>query len=290
MRITLRQLELFVAIAKYGNITQAAEALYISQSAASMALAQLEKQLQAPLFERIAKKVILNNTGRALLPHVIDVLARANVIEKFSTQAPKILTGEVKIGASTTIGDYILPTIISRFINEHKAVQLMLAINNTEYIINELLKFNIDVAYIEGYCHHFSIITEKYQEDELIIFAAPRHPLACKRQLRLADLANADWILREKGSGTREIFEKAIYNKIDNLQVVLEVGSSEAVKQAVATGIGIACLSKYSLQTELKAKKLVALPADLSIKRYFYRLLHKQKYQSSLLQQFLKFK
>ena len=287
MRITFRQLELFVAIAKYSNLTQAADSLYISQSAASMALAQLERQLDRQLFERIGKKLLLNNHGKLLLPKAVEVLTRIGEIEQVTKQSATKLTGELKIGASTTIGNYVLPKAISNFIKKYDEVNLQLVVDNTQRIINEVLQFNIDVGFIEGYCHHPEIHVGKFMQDELVVIASPKHSLAGKRQLAWSDLAQAEWILREKGSGTREVFEKAIYNKIDNIKMLAELGSSEAIKQVVADGLGISCLSKLSLTSELKLKKIVILPVNLNIKRYFYCLLHHKKYQTPILQEFL---
>lgn len=286
MKITLKQLALFVAVAKNGSVTQAANELFLSQSAASMTLAELEGHLGKLLFDRIGKKLILNQQGKNLYPKALEVLARTQEIEQESLAKETGFSGSIHIGASSTIGNYLLPRIISQFITKHPKVSIKLAVANSNIIINELLKFNIDLGFIEGTCHHPEILIDAWKKDELMVFAAAKHPLAKKKKLVMADLATANWVLRESGSGTRTIFENAIYAKITNINILLELGSSEAVKQAVATGVGISCLSQLTLQEELAKKKLVALPTNLNLKRTLYALIHKNKYQTRLIEEF----
>lgn len=286
MKITLKQLALFAAIAKSGSVTVAANQLFLSQSAASMSLRELEAHLGTSLFDRIGKKLVLNEYGRNLYPKALEVLARTQEIEQEITAKEGDFTGSLNIGASSTIGNYLLPHIISKFITKHPMVKIKLTVANSNVIINELLKFNIDLGFIEGTCHDPQIVIAAWKKDELIIFSSPGHPLASQKRIHLSDLSAANWILREPGSGTREVFENAIYQKISNINLLLELGSSEAVKQAVATGIGIGCLSQLTLKEELSKKKLVALQAPLNFKRTLYMLIHKNKYQTRLIEEF----
>ena len=213
MNITLRQLEIFAAIAEQGNVTRAAEELLLSQSAASMALAEFENQLGEKLFSRSGKKLCLNESGRTLLPRVMELLARTAEIECMFASSGRELAGAVKVGASSTIGNYLITSYLGQFAQENPAVELSLEVGNTEQIIGSLLDFNIDIGYIEGLCQHPKIITRKWIRDKLVVFASPRHPLVAKKQLSIADLAAAKWILRERGSGTRVIFENALVGR-----------------------------------------------------------------------------
>ena len=290
MNITLRQLEIFAEIAEYGNVTRAAEELFISQSAASMALAEFEKQLGEKLFSRSGKKLSLNESGRTLLPRVMELLARTAEIEYMFGTDEGELAGEVKVGASSTIGNYLITRYLGLFTEKNPGVKLSLEVGNTDQIINSLLDFNIDIGYIEGLCQHPSIIAKKWIKDKLVIFASPRHHLATKSRINLADLAEAKWILRESGSGTRVIFENALAGKVDNLQIGFEFGHTEAVKDAVKNNLGISCLSRLTLTELLRDGTLVELKTPfLDLSRNFYTLVHKQKYRSAVLEEFMAF-
>ncbi len=290
MNITLRQLEIFITIAKHANVSRAAEELFLSQSAASMALAELENQLGQILFNRRSRILILNESGRAMLPQAAELLARATEIEKMFAENEASLSGQIKIGASSTIGNYLLTSYIGAFSQEYPAVELNLEVGNTDQIIRSLLEFNIDVGYIEGLCHHPQIETIPWKQDRLIVFAAPEHPLAQKRRLQLTDLSAARWILREPGSGTREIFEKALQGKVERLKIGFEFGHTEAIKHAVRNNIGISCLSQRAVADLLKLGAVVELKTPfLNLERYFYCLIHRGKYRTNLFSRFIDF-
>jgi DNA-binding transcriptional LysR family regulator len=290
MNITLRQLEIFCEIARLGHVSQAAQAASISQSAASMALAELERQLGEKLFDRYGKKIVLNDSGRQLLPDAQELLTRAHEIEHRYHPAHDGQHGDLTIGASSTIGNYLMPAIIGRFSQNRPNVQLRLNVGNTEQIIASLLACDIDVGIIEGICRDPGIETSVWRPDELVLFASPLHPLAGAEQITRRELADAQWILREKGSGTRDVFERALAGIIDSLHVRFELGHSEAVKQAVLNNLGISCLSRLTLHENLKNKTLVELKAPFfKLTRNFYLLLRKGKYRTRVLRDFLTF-
>jgi len=290
MNITLRQLEVFCAIARRNNVSRAAEKTSISQSAASMALAELERQLGEKLFDRFGKKLVLNTNGRQLFPKATDLLARANEIDGLFHPDQCGDGGDLKAGASSTIGNYLMPGLLGDFSQTCPKVQVSLHVGNTEQIIQSLLDYKIDLGLIEGICRDPNIETRTWRKDELILIAGPQHPLAGKKKLSRRDLADAQWILRERGSGTREIFERALSGKVQNLNIRYELGHTEAVKQAVKNHLGISCLSRLTLEEELKHKTLVELPAPfLSLKRDLSLLLHKGKYLTGRLEQFIQF-
>lgn len=287
MRITLKQLEVFIAIAKTENMSQAAQTLHLTQSACSMALSTLEKQLNSILFDRHSKRLTLNERGRFLLPKAISVTAQAQEMQDSMMENNKeTLAGHLIIGASLTIGNYLLPKIVGNFITLHPEVKISLKISNTESIIQQLLKFDIDMAVVEGSCHYEEIEALTWGKDELVIITAPNHPLARKDKVTRADLINSRWILRESGSGTREHFDTAFGGKIEPF---LELGHHEAIKQAVKNGLGISCLSKITIAQEIKNQELVILKTPfLKLTRNFYLLRHKNKYQTALLHEFIK--
>jgi DNA-binding transcriptional LysR family regulator len=287
MKFTIKQLEIFVTIANHEHMSQAAEQLHLTQSACSMSLSTLENQLNGPLFIRHGKKLLLNERGKVLLPKALNILGQLQEIEATMTEGKqKVLTAEITIGASSTIGNYVLPAIIGTFITEHPQVKIKLQVGNTEQIIQNLLKFTIDVGMIEGTCHAPDIDVVPWCEDELILIAAPSHPLSKKKNILRTDLYQAKWVLREQGSGTREKFEEVMQGQA---QPFLELGNTEAIKQAVQSGLGISCVSKLTVIDNLKAKKIVELKVPfLNLTRQFYILFHKQKFKTTALKKLIK--
>lgn len=289
MHITIRQLQVFLEIAAKGTVTHAAKSLHISQPAASMALADLEKQLNEVLFDRQGNRLMLNDQGRLLLPMAQDVVARiADIGDMFAVHNRK-LAGRLRVGASSTLGNYLIPQLLGEFMDSVPGVQISLDVGNTEVIIQEILDFKVDVGFVEDICQHHEIESLPWREDRLAVFCSPDYPLAKLPELQPEHLRSERWILRESGSGTRHVFEQAIANVLENIDVFLELGHSEAIKRAVESGIGISCLSVITIEEALRQGSLVELPTPfLNLNRYFYRLVHKQKYRSALLQEFLK--
>lgn len=287
MKITLRQLNVFVNVARFSNVTKAAQEISLTQSAVSMALTELEKQLGAPLFNRAGRRLLLNDYGQRVLPMAQQILAQAAEIESSFSQTPETLSGQLNIGASTTIANYLVPPVIAAMICAHPNVHVDLFDGNTQQIMDELLAYNIDVGLIEGVCHHALIDCQPWRKDRLRVFCAASHPLAGKA-VCMEDLIEAKWVLREPGSGTRAVFEMAIYGKIEPLNVVMELRRGEAIKQAVKTGIGIGCLSEMYLDSELRTGELIEVETPfLELQRDLFILRHKSHYASPLVETFL---
>ncbi len=279
MHYTLRQLEVFLAAAHTENITRAAEQLSMSQSAASSALKDLEQQFSIQLFDRIGKRLQINELGRALRPQAEALLDQARALEQGFRRHDQV--GELNVGATLTIGNYLAVDIMAEFINRHPAAKVQLNVANTAMISQQVLNFDLDIGLIEGELHHPDLEVTRWREDELQIFCSAKHPLATKKNLTDADLLAAQWILREGGSGTRQAFDRAIHELLPELNIRLELQHTEAIKRAVETGLGIGCLSTLSLQTAFDSGRLVPLTAaNRDFKRYFYFILHRQKYRS----------
>ncbi|MDF3030473.1 MAG: LysR family transcriptional regulator [Moraxellaceae bacterium] len=287
MRITLKQLEVFIAVAQAGNVTRASESLNITQSATSMALADFESQLGRKLFDRIGKRLQLNDSGRLLLPKALDAVARVADIEHMAA-SDQAMIGPLRIGASLTIGNYMMPGLIGSFMKACPGAQLTLEVANTKHIVEALEQFHIDLGFIEGFCHEPALEVLPWCHDELVVFAAPSHPLAQKKKVTETDLANADWILREPGSGTREVFDNAVLGRIHRINLLLEFGHTEAIKHAVASGIGIGCASRRTLEDAFRTGSVVPLATPfLDLKRELYVLIHRQKFRTQGLERFL---
>lgn len=291
MRITLKQLAVFVAVAQHGTVTRAANELNLTQSATSMALSDFEGQLDCLLFDRIGKRLQLNDLGRKLLAHAINTVAHAHELESVARgQGDKV--GSLKIGASLTVGNYLMPPLIASFMREHPQCQLSLEIANTSQIILALEQFELDVGFIEGFCHAPNLEVIPWKSDELVVFAAPTHPLTqlqYTQALCEADFNEVQWILREAGSGTREVFDNAVIGRLAQTQVLLELGHTEAIQRVVASGLGVGCASRLSLTEALQTGTLTILETPFwNLKRQLFMLIHKQKYRTYGVESFIR--
>ncbi|WP_202302950.1 DNA-binding transcriptional regulator YeiE [Dryocola clanedunensis] len=285
MHITLRQLEVFAEVLKSGSTTQASQMLALSQSAVSAALADLEGQLGVQLFDRVGKRLVVNEHGRLLYPRVVGLLEQAGEIEQLFREA----NGAIRVYASSTIGNYILPEMIARYRRDFPALPLEMSVGNSQDVINAVADFRVDIGLIEGPSHMTELVTEPWLEDELVVFAAPSAPLL-KEPVTLESLAKQQWILREKGSGTREIVDYLLLSHLPQFHLGMELGNSEAIKHAVRHGLGISCLSRRVIQEQLETGSLVEVEVPLpKLKRTLYRIHHRQKHISNALQRFLRY-
>jgi DNA-binding transcriptional LysR family regulator len=285
MQITLRQLEIFAAICQEGSITQAASRIGLSQAATSQALAELEKQLGHRLFDRNGRRLKQNATGRELLPDAIELLDRARDIEQGASSGPL----HIRIAASLTVGNYMLPSLIGRFVRRSPGTRFQMAIENTESVLAEVRQLKSDVGWVEGHARDPQLHSVPWREDQLVIIAGPHHPLA-GRKASAQQLAEASWVLRERGSGTREVFEQAITGKFGLTNIPLELGGIDAIKRAVSCGAGLSCISRSTIELEVKAGQLALVRVPwLELRRQITMLLHRQKYLDRGLRQFLRF-
>lgn len=279
LHTTLRQFEIFVAIAQKGSVTGAAAAIGVTQSAASMALADFERQLGTRLFDRVGKRLALNGDGRLLYPKAVEMVERAQAMEGLFTSAGRAVN--LRLGASTTIGNYLLPRLIGQLHAQRPGSQIGMEVGNTRQVIAALLNFEIDVGFVEGPCMHPDIDATVWQEDELAVCTLPDDALARPGGATVESLRQAGWILREPGSGTREVVEQLLTSQLGDIRLVMALGGTEAIKRAVESGIGISCLSRTALAGEIERGKLAALDTPfLKLTRSLHILLHKQKYRT----------
>jgi DNA-binding transcriptional LysR family regulator len=259
LRLTLRQLEVFAALAHTGSTRAAADRVARSQSAASTALAALESAIGAPLFDRTGRRLVVNESGRALLPLTISLLEQAAELQSLFTRHPP---APLRMASSFTIGEYLLPALIARWKQANPQASARLVIGNTREVIDAVVRFDVDIGFIEGRQRHPDVVTRRWLTDELVIFAAPQHALA-GRKANLAELSAASWILREPGSGTREASERWLLERLHPLRIELELGSSEAVKRVVAAGVGLGCLSRRAVAEALAEGTLIEVQTRL---------------------------
>ena len=285
--ITLRQLATFTAIVELGSVTRASNHISLSQAATSMSLKDLEHQLGTRLFDRHGKRLMLNEHGRRFYPHAKATLEGAQEAETLFQQQ---LTCHLRIGASTTIGGYLLPERLAAFLAAEPESRLELKVENTERIVQSLCDFSVDVGFVEGPVQHPDIDVRPWREDELVLIAAPSHPLAHKPHPSAEELASARWILREQGSGTRRMLEHLIGPWLGSPRQLLEISDANAIKGCVIAGAGITCVSRIMVRNELAQGLLCILPSpNGSLKRNLYRVIHKDKQPTRGLGRFLDF-
>ena len=251
----------------------------MSQSAVSSALGELERQFDIQLFDRVGRSVQLNAIGEQLLSMAADMLDRARAIEAFLGGQQGV--GHLRIGATLTIGNYLATLIVAQFLQQNANSRVDLHVHNTSAIVDRLIACELDLGLIEGNCNHPDLQTDRWVADELVVFCAPDHPLASRRKLSFAMLADEAWILREQGSGTRDTFDQAVRHLARPLNVRLELEHTEAIKRAVEFGLGIGCISRLALRDAFRRGSLVPLEVpELDLARYFQFVWHRQKFQT----------
>lgn len=286
MKYTLRQLEVFLAAAHFENITRAAESLAMSQSAASSALRDLERQFDVQLFDRIGKRFQINELGQLLRPRAQSLLEQAQALEGDLKQHRE--AGQLKLGATMTIGDYLAVNLMADYMEATPGSRVTLEVGNTAQIVDRVANFALDIGLIEGELQHPDLEVQRWQEDELVVFCSPNHPYARRGKLSDKDLLEATWILRETGSGTRQTFDRAMHGLLPGLNILLELQHSEAIKRAVEQDMGISCLSRISLEDAFERGSLVPLSVpQRDWCRHFYLILHRQKYRSAGIKRWL---
>lgn len=285
MHITLRQLEVFAEVLKSGSTTQASQMLALSQSAVSAALTDLEGQLGVQLFDRVGKRLVVNEHGRLLYPRALALLEQANEIEQLFRED----NGAIRVYASSTVGNYIMPEMIGRYRRDFPDLPIELSVGNSQDAINAVADFRVDIGFIEGPCHAADIVAQPWLEDELVVFTAPDSPLLTG-EITLARLAGEQWILREKGSGTRELVDYLLLSHLPQFRLGMELGNSEAIKHAVRHGLGISCLSRRVIAEQLESGALREVPIPLpGLTRTLWRIHHRQKHLSNALLRFLSY-
>ena len=294
-RLTLRQLQVFVAVARAGSTLAAAVEIPLSQSATSASLNELEDMLGGRLFNRVGRGLVLNEHGRSMLPQARFLLDAARAMENDFGRAGRSSAPRLRIAASTTIGNWVLPKVIASYRREQEDARIAVEIGNTSQVAQAVAHYEVDVGFIEGPTQEPHIHLQPWREDELVIVASPRHPLArgatrgkSQRALPLTALAEATWLLREPGSGTREVVERALQPQIHRVRADIELGSSEAIVQAAAEGVGLACVSRFVAADMVKLGRLVVLRTALPpVRRPLYLVQHERRYVSPTLERFI---
>lgn len=265
---------LFRAVAETGSITAASRALRISQPAVSSQISALERQVGARLFDRLPRGVCLTPIGETLFRFARRIGQLEAEAEEAMRDALGLRQGRLAVGASTSIGSYLLPEVMGEVARRHPGLSLSLRIDNTEGIQQALLDGVLDVGLTEGFASEDLFDVDIFRDDELCLIAPPAHPLTGSGTVDLEDTLRYPNLAREAGSGTRAIIEKALAQRGIEIPPAMSLGSSEALKRAVAAGLGIAWVSRLTLGHELAAGTLETVEvSDFSIRRPLHRLL-----------------
>jgi DNA-binding transcriptional LysR family regulator len=278
-------MEIFLNVVKSGHLTNVAKDMRLSQSAISMSIKELENILGRPVFDRINKKLVLNEVGRAFYKEVAPLFKKLADIEyEFKNSENK---GMIRVGASTTIVDYLMPAIICSYMSSYPDVKITLKEGNTKEIADMIKEGSIDIGFVEGFVSGSDIIKEKIGIDELVVVTADK---ALCKTCHIEELAKKRWVLREEGSGTREVFLEYIKEKVDDLNIFLELGHTESIKTILMNRECLTCISKISVESELLEGKLHRVPVEhFECKRDFLMIYHKDKYRSTLFEKFVFF-
>ncbi len=282
MKFSLKQIAIFDAIADTGSVSAAATRIAISQSAASMALQQLEQQVGTLLFDRQGKRLVLNSWGLWLRPRAKALLQDVHQIE-MGLNAKHSLSGQLKLSASQTVAESLIPSLISNLDSNFPQIQVKLEVKNSQQIIQDVRSFNIDLGVIEGRCDDSRINQSLWCEDELVIVAAATHPYARQDEVSYSQLEASKWVLRESGSGTRDVFDAAIFGKLEHLDVIKEYDHIPTLIALIAAGEYISCLPLRSCVHSIQHGLLKPLNIKgLSLKRHFSFIWHKEMNDDAL--------
>lgn len=286
--MNFRKMKIFYETATELNMTNVAKKMYISQPSISQAIHELEAELDVKLFDRIGKKLFLTQEGIVYLGYVRRIINLHEECLKTMEEISKNQKGKIRIGASTTVGIYILPDIIKGFLQKYREIEIALSVANTRDIENMILENRIDFAYIEGKSNFDEIIKVPIWNDELVFISNPEHSWNKKNYINNQDILSQKLIMREEGSGTRQVVESFLQNNHIDYNIFMELGNTEAIKKSVEANLGVSCLSERSVLEKIKNGSLVGYRfKDKIISRTLNLIYHKDKFLSNNMKKFI---
>ncbi|MWC26729.1 selenium metabolism-associated LysR family transcriptional regulator [Paenibacillus sp. MMS18-CY102] len=276
MALNFHQLHIFYSVAERGSFSAAAQALHMTQPAVTMQVQSLEDYFGTKLLQRSTKKIELTEAGRALLPYAQRSMELIRETDAAMSAFTSKLKGRLQLGASLTIGEYILPRLLGPFGREYPHISISMKVMNTAQIIDDITHHQLNFGLIEAPVDHPEMLMEKVLSDELVLIVAQEHPLVKMDHVTISDAVQYPFVLREQGSGTRLVMEEQLKAKdIDpnSLEIVMELGSTGAIKSAVEAGVGISIVSASSVKHEVALGLIRIIPlADVQFKRHFYAI------------------
>ncbi|OFZ68672.1 MAG: LysR family transcriptional regulator [Betaproteobacteria bacterium RBG_16_58_11] len=287
-----RRLQVFYTVAKQLSFTKAAELLYMTQPAVTFQVKQLEEHFNTRLFERSHSKITLTPAGEVALEYAERILSLSSEMDTRLGELTGQISGTLLVGASTTIAEYMLPRLLGDFKAQYPNVHARLMVANSESIEAKIADHTLDVGLIEAPSHHPQLMSHVCCEDELVAICSPKYQVAQYTSITPVQLAELPYVSRESGSGTREVMDDYFRKngvQPEDLHIVMELGSREAIKGAVEAGLGIAIVSRATIQKEIKLGDLIAIPLEPRLYRPLSMVNAKEKFRSRLLQTFLEF-
>jgi DNA-binding transcriptional LysR family regulator len=292
--MNLDYLKVFYVTANNKSFSQTAKDLHLSQSSVSLQIKQLEEKWDCQLFERTTKKISLTPAGEILYNKVKKLLSLMNETQNEIEELKGTVHGDLKVGASLTIGEHVLPFLLAEFSNTYPKVNLHLKVYNSGQIVEKLLNHEINLGFIESMLSYPTLKQVPFAKDELIIIASPQNKFFKTTDITIEELLEVPFIIREKGSGTRQVMEDTLRKcHVDSskLKVIMELEHTEAIKSCVEAGLGISIISKSAVRKELQLQTLKQITIEgITLSRDFYMIFHEEtlKHTSRKLIEFIK--
>ncbi len=284
----VRDLQIFLSVAKHLNYTRAAEEVNLSQPSVSVRMGQLERDLGSKLFEQLGKKVVLTEAGQLLVPHATRIIAAMDDARRAIDELQGLERGSLRVGASTTPGMYLVPGTIAHFKQRYPKVEVHLAVRDTRQIEEGVLRNEFDFGFVGGHLAGDGVDVLPWINDEIILIVPLGHRLAGKRSVTVQDLSREKFIFREQGSATRAVVATHLQRLRVEAEAIMEIENPESVKKAVQNGLGIAFISAFAAETDLEAKTLVAVKIrNLEIRRELKIVYRRDKHLSRAAQTFI---
>ncbi len=287
-----RRLQVFHTVARFLSFTKAADALHMTQPAVTFQVRQLEEHFNTRLFDRTHNRISLTDAGRRVFEFADKIFVLYNEMENAVRELTGDVSGVLIIGASTTIAEYMLPGLLGDFKQKYPDVNIRLRVSNTDGIVSMVENNLIDLGVVEAPVQNKNLAVELCRVDKLVCVVPPAHPLAKESRIPLNRILDYPYICREEGSGTREVILEYLHGaglNSSDLNIIMELGSPEAIKGAVEAGIGITILSRATLNKEVRLGTLIALDLDPPLERPFSFVHQKQKFRQHAMQKLLEF-
>ncbi|MFZ3121905.1 MAG: selenium metabolism-associated LysR family transcriptional regulator [Thermodesulfovibrionales bacterium] len=287
------KLKVFCTVAETKSFSKASEIIYLTQPAVSLLIQAIEEIYETKLFDRASNTVTLTPAGEMLYKYAKEILNLYAAAEKSIGEITGFVKGSISVGASSTIGNYLLPGVIAAFRKTHPKIKIHLLVGNTKRVVELLNAGNIDIGLVEGDVARQKMVVDKLVADELVLIVPPLHPLAKKRNVSIFEITKEPFIFREEGSGTRQVIEKYLgkYSITpQNMMISMVLGSTEAIKESVENGIGIAIVSRWAVRKEIKYGTLKPLSfKEEKMLRDFSLIFQKKAISSHAVDEFLSY-
>ena len=287
-----RRLQVFHTVARLLSFTKAAESLHMTQPAVTFQVRQLEEYFNTRLFDRTHNRISLTDAGKRVYEYADQIFELYAKMDNAVRDMTGEISGVLIIGASTTIAEYMLPSLLGDFKKKYPDVNVHLKVSNSDGIVSMVENNDIDLGVVEAPVLNKNLVVENCRNDALVAIVPPQHELSNQQQVKLKDLLEYDYITREEGSGTREVIEEYLTSaglKPSNVHVAMELGSPEAIKGAVEAGMGVSIVSEVTIHKELELGTLVALELELPLERPFSFVHQKQKFRQRAMDELLAF-